>query len=763
MFERRIKFLLVFLLALLSVIIFRVFQVQVVQHADWTEKARVSLRKQQAVDTVRGGIFDVQGRQIALDVACIDACVDYRVIQEPPDEKWVKQQAQARLRGRMEGSSKAERAEKLKEEIAAVHTEIDQMWDTLARLPGSSPQQVADTRRAITARVEFRRRIVWYSAYEQAMKKHETAEKPAWYRSWLSGSDADAPKLETFETEVSDQYEAHPILRNISSEVNNFLAKNQEHLPGLTLRPGITRSYPFGEAGAHLLGHLTRVTREDLDSDNEESELRQYFPSDLIGRTGLEGLFEPRLRGTRGKRFRVGGQEQESEFIEPLKGQDVRTTIDIALQGKIQDLFAHARFKPNSDVDKYEKTPMHGAAVVIDVASGEVRALASYPAYDPNTLDAEYRQLLDDEINMPLMNRATMDMLEPGSTVKPLVGLSAITAGKLGVNEAITCHGYLVLNGKQYKVGRCWTMTMFQSDHRYFPDKDKHPTGDLVYPDAIQRSCNVFFETCGDRLGIDGLTTWMGKFGLGRPTGIGVAEASGRLPGQTPTPAFLQKSTSWFAGIGQGKVAATPIQMANVAATIARNGIWTRPRLIPTGDPLPKQLAADGIPDRVDLELNPQAVKLAQEGMTRVVNTLAGSGQAMKRDDIVVAGKTGTAQAAPFTYRKHDANGQIVKDAAGNAIREHLQLSTAANPNPAAPWYRGTGHSGTDLAHAWFIGFAPAEKPQIAFCVLVEYGGGGGTSAAPIAKDILQACIDAGYLQGTHSNDQSQGVGILEH
>jgi penicillin-binding protein 2 len=264
----------------------------------------------------------------------------------------------------------------------------------------------------------------------------------------------------------------------------------------------------------------------------------------------------------------------------------------------------------------------------------------------------------------------------------------------------------------------------------------------------------VFFETCGDRLGIDGLTNWMGRFGLGRPTGIGVGEANGRLPGQVHVPAYLVKSVSWFGGIGQGKVAATPIQMANVSATIARDGVWMRPRLVPSGEPLPKQLRSDGIPERVDLNLNPEAMRLAKIGMNRVVNTRAGSGTALHRDDIVICGKTGTAQAAPFTYRKRDENGNLVKDAEGNVVREELRLSTAGNPNPMAPWYRGTGQSGQDRAHAWFIGFAPAERPKIAFCVLVEYGGGGGIAAAPIARDIVQACVDAGYLEGRRSGEK---------
>lgn len=751
MFETRVKILLGVLLAVAGLLGLRAFQLQVVEKREWAERAKAALKRQQLTDTVRGSILDVRGRVIARDEACIDAAVEFKVVQDPPDEAWVRAEARRRLSGRTEGLTRAERQAKLGEEVAAVKADIEAMWAELARMPGSSPQLVAERRREIVRRVEARRRSVWYRNYELAVRKHEDAPRPPWYKRWIAGSDADAPRLEQFEVEVGEELEAHPVLSNISTEVNNHLAKNLSRLPGLRLRAGVARVYPFGDAGAHLLGHLKPVTREDLVADDSDDELREYLPNDKIGRAGLEQLFESQLRGSRGRRVLVGGQWDDAEEVRPVRGGDVATTVDIELQGKVQELFRHARFKVGENA--YEKTTMHGAAVVIDIPTGEVRAMASYPTYDPNTLDSAYDKLLDDEINLPLLNRATMSMLEPGSTVKPLVGLAAITQGVVSPGQAIECNGYLVVGGRQYTVGRCWTMTRFKIGHHQTPWEDPHPTGSLTFPEALQRSCNIYFEVCGDKLGVSGLGEWMMKFGLGRPTGIGVAEAAGRVPSQVPVPDYLRKSVSWFGGIGQGKVQTTPLQMANVAATIARDGLWMRPRLVPAGAELPARLRADGIPQQTDLRLNPAAAKMARDGMVKVVNTRAGTGTALKREDITVAGKTGTAQAAPFTYRKRDADGKLVLDASGRVVREELRLSTAGNVNPLAPWYRGTGASGTDRAHAWFIGFAPAENPRIAFCVLVEYGGGGGSAAAPIARDIVQACIDAGYLEGKKSSE----------
>jgi penicillin-binding protein 2 len=747
MFERRMKFLLGVLLVITGGILLRVMQLQLLETRDWNDKAKDSLRRSQLVDTVRGSILDFRGRVIAQDVACIDACVDYRAIEDPPDEKWVRKVAQQRLRDRADGLVRAERARLLADEVAAVRKDIEGMWETLGRLPGASPEAVAQARREIVQRVTRRQRMVWYRAYAKAMESRSSAAtKPAWYKAWLAGDEGDAPQLKDFESEVGDQVESHPILRNISAEVNNYLAKSASRMPGLELKAGIARAYPFGEAGAHVVGYVSRVSKADIDNDSSDDELRAYLPSDTIGRSGLEALAESRLRGRRGRILRVAGQSGSTEETAAVDGETIHSTIDIDLEQKIQGYFANAEFEFADK--KRVNGPMHGAAVVIDVASGEVRAMASYPAYDPNTMDTSFAKLALNEIDGPLRNRATQDACEPGSTVKPLVGMGAITQGVLGINETIECTGYLIIGGKRYDVGRCWTMRRapYLGHHKGGPEP--HDTGFLTYTDAIQRSCNVFFENCGDRLGIDGLSFWMDKFGLGRPTGVGVAEVSGLIPNQQPIAAPARKATSWFAGIGQSHVQATPIQMANVAATIARDGIWVRPHLIP------------GEAEAVDLGINPEAVRAAKLGMFRVVNTEAGSGKEA-RDAVPgmqFCGKTGTAQAAPFTYMVRDEAGNPILDPKGKPVRAELALSTEANPNALAPWYRGTGESGKDRAHSWFIGFAPADHPQVAFCVLVEYGGSGGKTAAGIVKEVLKACVDAGYL-GNKPDGAGESVG----
>jgi penicillin-binding protein 2 len=361
--------------------------------------------------------------------------------------------------------------------------------------------------------------------------------------------------------------------------------------------------------------------------------------------------------------------------------------------------------------------------------------------------------LAADLVNLPLLNRATQAQYPPGSTAKPIVGMGAISMGVLGPDEGIECTGYLFAHGHYLAdSARCWTASYYQK-FPLDPSVAHHPMpfphqgirgnrdGFLTYDDALERSCNVFFETVGERLGLSGLRSWFDRFGLGRPTGIGIPESSGRIPPDSALgmPRWRADASKWFSSIGQADVVATPIQMANVAATVARRGTWMRPLLL---DDQPRSNS-----DRVDLGLNPRAVELTIDGMTRVVNSRAGSGTELRRADLLVAGKTGTAQAAEFSVPVRGPDGKFVRDADGRVQREFLRIGTRQNPNPLAPWYIANPQHETDLNHAWYIGFAPADDPRIAFAVLVEYGGSGGKTAAYIARELLEACIRHGYLE----------------
>jgi penicillin-binding protein 2 len=775
MFERRLKIFLMMLVLLTLVLVARAFQVQVVNRQYWRDRADDYMRRPLTLETTRGRILDYRGREVAVERAAIDASVDYRAIPKEPNAAWVKTLAINSVLKRFgdgyRKSEKSKRIEMLAAEVVYVKEQIDRMWLTLAQRHAltsgkslaQSREEVDEIRQGILQRVEVRRRYLWYRRYELAMERMQTSEPASWYQQWLIDESSRVPKIDSFEEELREETQPHPILRGIDSETNNFLGKNLKDMPGLVLEPSTQRFYPYRDIAAHLLGNLTRVSGDDLKVDPfAGDELKQYLPNDLIGRMGIEALCERTLRGKRGQLETFRGNDSVIKRTDPVPGDNVQITIDMELQADIQRAFRDVEIEISKDNRK--SVDMHGAAVVIDVTpqnAGEVRALVSNPTFDLNEFNAIHASLLVDDVNLPLLNRATQSTLEGGSTLKPVVGIGAITQGVWKVDEGIECTGYFRNNKGRF---RCWTASKFEKAyptlvaHHQIPWSDPHPTGFLLFPDALQRSCNVVFETLADRLGRTGLTYWFDQFGLGRPTGIGISERSGMLPGDAP--GAEHSGDVWIAGIGQGPILVTPLQMANVAATIATDGIWHRPRLLMNGsqmnpDKLPKRFDKP-IPDQVNLKLSPEALAAAREGMYRVVNTNAGTGnnvlneydengRLLRHENNylfgMIAAKTGTAQASKFSVRLRDEAGEYLKDEKGKFQRKVFE------PNdPELPWYIGFGEQGTDVKHAWFIGFAPAKNPQVAFAVMVEYGGSGGAAAANVARQVIEACVEHGYL-----------------
>jgi penicillin-binding protein 2 len=756
MFERRIKILLGALAGFTLLLVLRAGWLQVVQGADWQARAALTGRRQSHIETSRGRILDVKGRTIAEDAPCVDAALDYRAIDvdAPESREWLRIQARGRLQSR--GAYKGSRDERVRlvdAEVDAVKADLKALWAKFAEISGKTPDEIEEVRASIVRRVKLRQRYVLYKRYEEAKQKHDSEQKEdrdSWFR-WLTDDSQAGPQIDNFKVTVSEQTETHPILRAIDNDAYIQLDKMRERCPGLELKKGTRRNYPYHDIGCHVVGHMAPVMREDLEADPnvDKDESKKYFYNDMIGRAGLERLAERQLRGARGTVVRQTGRDTVLETVPPQPGQDVRVTIDMELQMRVQEAFL--RYVETGDpknpgkdlrVVQMPEHAMYGAAVVIDVPTGQVRALVSNPTYDVNQFEQLYPTLLKNQVDRPLINRATQAALEPGSTVKPLVGLAAMTAGVLRPEETIECEGFLRIDGRLRKEGRCWVASKFghllaNPAHHPVPSSAPHPTGFLTFSDACERSCNVYFEIAADRLKMDGLGHWMKEFGLGRITEIGLAEVEGRVPGQVKVPNW--RSATWFSGIGQSQVLATPIQMANVAATIARRGTWVRPHLL---------AGESSHVERRDLKLNAQAVEEAHQGMIAVVNGAAGTGAILRRDDLLVAGKTGTAQAAKFNTIEHDpATGKRLRDENGKVVRKFYEPSTPDVPNRDMPWYRGSGNSGTELGHAWFIGFAPATDPKIAFAVLVEYGGSGGKDAGPVANAILDACLEHGYLQ----------------
>jgi penicillin-binding protein 2 len=808
MFERRLKIFLGVLALFAFALLVRAGQVQIAQHDQWSQAAADSMRRTKLVETVRGNVRDRNGKLLAVDQPCVDVCVDYRAITEPPDEKWVLYKGEQRAKAKTAADEwdklgRAKRKELAAAEVAGVRQDLRGMWDDLARMGLRTPEQVDDVRQGIVKKVEMRKRIAWYRSYQRAMRQQEDRQQEAFWRRWLvEGVSTDKSDAEKYAVTVEEESQSHVILRAADVAVQNHLGKYADRYPGLELKASTHRTYPYGSTASHLMGRVTRVTYEDIkDPTAPTEETRQYLPNDEIGRGGVEQLCERALRGTKGKVERVPGQAAEASRVDPLPGQDVRLTIDVELQQKVEAAFARVElYGRKGEVDVAEG--LHGGAVVIDVATGEALALASAPTFDLNTFEEFYPRLAADAVNSPLLNRATMAQLQPGSTMKPFVGLGAITQGVVTADTGIECTGYMMKpNGKRWPWGRCWVASKYEGNKdvpsvAHHPIPVPHPTGFLTYPDALERSCNVYFETLAEKLGLEGLSDWDERFGLGRTTGIGLAEARGRLPRSYNGPAGAIRQKTWFSGIGQDPVAATPIQMANAVATIARNGVWMRPRLLspdeqarlgvtlpvlkaaPRGDAdVADDDAGDGKPDvgkaalptvwpdAYDLNLNPTALAAAREGMQRVVYGSAGTGDAVVRhapalQGLRICGKTGTAQAPKFGVVERDPKtGKPILDDKGKPKFRLLEPSLPGKINPEAPWYRGGGLEGRELNHAWYIAFAPADHPKVALAVMVEYGGSGGGAAAAVAREILTACVDRGYLVGNGGPKAGKAAG----
>jgi penicillin-binding protein 2 len=756
MFERRLKIFLFILCLASGALALRAAQLQWWQRDYWQAQASKMMRQSELIETTRGKILDRNGKVLAQDQPCIDACVDYRAITDEPDPAWLQNRAKQNLRNRLGDqfgavSRSADFKQMLKDEIATVNDDIRQMWVYLAKVQDLSPDQMDDIRRDIVAEVTMRKRYIWWGNYEHAARGAQKDQAPSWYRHFLSDSGVDDDEIDKFTMDVGEQVQPHVILHAITPQQQAMLARQLDRFFALSLVPGKHREYPCRRVACHIIGTIGPVSPEQCGANDPfgSDELRSYKKTDQIGRSGVEALCEQALRGTRGRVERLGGSEQVVSKLEPLPGRDVRLSIDADLQADLENALDQERITTNSDGIPETRQHEHAAAVVIKIATGEVLALASNPGYDLNDLDKNYSTLAEDYINLPLLNRATQMAEQPGSTVKPMVGSGAITSGIITSRDRIPCNGSLIIDGKEQAFGHCWIFDRKNPSavvsHNLAAGDNALPPEGLTITDGIERSCNVVFETVANKMGMNLLMQWYAQYGLGRPTGIGIEEIPGRLfhPGKDDRKSTAQ-ILSWSAGIGEGVVLTTPLQMANVAATVARGGIWMRPRLVTPQDSYraTTQPAAAPTPDCVDLHLTPEAAAAVQKGMFEVCNDRDGTGRAILPEKqptplpndpllaIHVAGKTGTAQSSQMTIPQRDPQ--------GNIRRVKVDVGTPGTET----WYQDKEH----FDHAWFIGYAPYENPQVAFCVFVEYGEAGGRVAGPIAHDVLVACIRHGYL-----------------
>ncbi len=481
-------------------------------------------------------------------------------------------------------------------------------------------------------------------------------------------------------------YTGVPLRFRLTDEEIARLAIDLYQLPGVDIKADLTRRYPLGALGVHAIGYVGRIDETEMT----KLDPGQYSGSTHIGKTGVERSYEDVLRG------RTGWREVETNAdgrplrvlsrTPPTPGQHLYLSIDIRLQAVAEKVLEGH----------------NGAIVALDPRNGEILALASQPVYDPNPfvngIDFASYRALNTSKDKPLLNRALRGIYPPGSTIKPLMALAGLEYGVVNRHSGVFCPGFYRLPG---------------SSHR-FRDWKRGGHGSVSMDRALAQSCDVYFYDLALKLGIDRVHEFLDKFSMGRPTGVDLPGEKGALLPSQEWKRRVQKQP-WFggdslsAGIGQGYFLATPLQLAHATAVISQQGRSFKPRVLhATEDPGTRVKTPE--PPR---PLSPVTVKNPRfwdaviTGMIHVVEggTAHKIGAGAKYR---IAGKTGTAQV--FTLRQNQSYN-------ARRLAKHL------------------------LDHALFIAFAPVDEPRIAVAVIAEHGGGGSSTAAPLARKVMDAWL----------------------
>lgn len=463
---------------------------------------------------------------------------------------------------------------------------------------------------------------------------------------------------------------------NLSWEQAAQVLLNSPDLPGVVIDEGLSRYYPYGDVMAHVIGYVSAVS----DKDEKDDPLLEV-PGFKIGKSGMENFYDKKLRGKAGSvKLEVnayGRVMKEIELIEGVAGDRIDLSLDVRLQKKAYELLGEES----------------GAVIMMKVDTGEVLTFASAPSFDPNLfankLSIEDWKTLNNHERKPLLNKAVSGLYSPGSTFKMVVGLAALEGGMINSRKQSICSGKMKLGNHTF---HCWK-------------KEGHGALDIVQ--SLKHSCDIYFYEIAQKVGIAKIAAMARKFGFGTKTNIGIENEK---EGIVPNAEWKKKrfGESWqlgetiIAGIGQGYVLVTPMQLAVMTSRIA-NG---RYEVVPTF----KKVDENNQPEFKPLEVSEQNLNIVRRGMFEVVNTPGGTAMmsAFDLDGEKMAGKTGSAQVRRISLRERQTG--IIKQA-------------------DLPWkYRD---------HALFVAYAPYDNPKYAVAVLVEHGGSGAKVAAPIASNIL--------------------------
>ncbi len=488
----------------------------------------------------------------------------------------------------------------------------------------------------------------------------------------------------------SHRYASVIMRHNITDDEAAIFAANSYRFPGVSLKARWVREYPQGESAAHLIGYIGRISEKDQERLEEEGLEGNYRGTDVIGKKGIEASYEEILHGKTGwEEVEISASGRPVRVLkrtDPIPGDNLRLSIDMGLQTMVEGLFNKS------------KTPERGALVAIDPRNGQVLAYVSAPSYDPNLfidgIDVDNWRRLSDSPDHPLVDRPISGTFPIGSTYKPFVALAALTLGVRDPQTRIPDPGYFEFGGQRFRnAGRA----------AYGPTNMHR---------AIVVSSDTYFFSLGPLLGVDNLHDFALPFGFGKKTGIDLpGEKRGILPSQEwKRQAFKDpKKQRWIPGetisvvVGQGYNSFTIMQLAQATATLAADGVYTKPHIVNWREnPVTKQAEQVVKTAEYTIPLKQAHIDLVRDALVGV-NRSGTARRVFVGADYVAAGKTGTAQVFSLRGARYNARN----------LDKRLH------------------------DHALYMGYAPADDPKIAVALIVENGGWGSTVAAPIARKVF--------------------------
>ncbi len=725
-------------------------RVTVVEGATWLEAAERRLFVDRWTPTTRGRILDRRGRILAQDEAAFDVMVDYAVLTGDWAEREATRRARRENRSEWPKLGRAKRRVLVDTYMPEYEAELTVMWQELAIALETDRAILDDRKFTIKRRVQSMAEHLWQ--LWRAQREEELSR---------GGEIADV-ELADVSKPIREQRMAHVIASGVDEDIAFEVRRLAQRYPGLTVDASGVRTYPLEMqtvevdlstfppplmqqrtvtvpvrgVATHIVGWMRDLDRvgegQPLDTlrrprrDVATGELDRgyYREGDRVGGTGFEGSREDTLRGLRGyeRESLDTGDVNRAPFE---AGRDVTLTIDAQVQAQVQALLDPAlglamvqpwhHAAPTIDTPEpysiEDGTSLAAAAVVLEIDTGDILAMVTTPSFTREDVQERPEWVYEDPIDRPWVNRACGVPYLPGSIVKPLILCSAISSTVHSLHEHIECNGHY-LQGND-TILRCW----IYRDYYGFATHSQQFEHALSAEEALGVSCNIYFYTLGRMLGVQGLTLWYTRFGVGQPLNLGIGNEYAGTVGKAFDGSQLGPGDAMQMGIGQGPVSWTPLHAADSLATIARRGVRIAPRL-----------DRDQTPRAEDLELDPDAVDAALEGLRRSIEESYGTGHAVSYGDqrvricavdgIRIIGKTGTATA--------------------NALRNDPD-------GPEGPLPVETLRTGD---HAWFVGMVGPEGGELryAIAVMVEYGGSGGRVAGPIAEQIIRVLQREGYL-----------------